>query len=264
MGPKLTFGAATHPGNVRELNEDGFLVDPPVFLVADGMGGHRAGDVASKIVVDSLAELAGSEDIGLAQVDACIARCHARIKALNDGSGRAPGSTLAAAISVQLDGHRYWLFVNIGDSRVYMMVGGCLEQITHDHTVVQELIDAGRITAYEAAHHPDRHVITRALGIDGEAESEYSLVPVHDASTLMLCTDGVTNELHDHVIQSIMLNEKSAEDMAQQIVSEAVLRGGRDNATALVIQVEAAPVCFETVSRSELVVDTIPQVRLFG
>lgn len=257
----VTFGAATHPGNVRELNEDAHLLNPPVFVVADGMGGHRAGNVASRIAVESLCELADSTDFSLGAVDAVIERCHQRIVALDDGTGRAPGSTLVAAIHTEIEGRRYWLIVNIGDSRAYLWSNGRLEQLTHDHTVAQELADSGALDEHELSTHPERHVITRALGAEDQAESAYSLVPVIDGSALLLCSDGVTNEVDDRKLEDLLRAGGSATTLARTIVDSAVWRGGRDNATALVIQVERSEIVADTISYAEPSDDTSPGSR---
>ncbi len=170
---ELHHGAATDVGLLRETNEDAYLVAPPVFVVADGMGGHADGGVASRIVVEEFARLAdeGYDPVrGTEVIAATLEASQRRITefaAEGDGSAqsaRSPGTTVVAALLVEDDGAPAWLLANLGDSRIYRVADGVLEQVSTDHSVVQELIDSGKITEEQAAGHPERHVITRALG----------------------------------------------------------------------------------------------------
>lgn len=233
---QIVFGAASHPGNVRTVNEDRWFTSPPVFLVADGMGGHQAGDVASSLVVSTFDEMVRDGVSGVASVAACITRCHERIAALGTDSA-APGSTLVGAVYLTEDGAGYWLVVNIGDSRAYWLTADGFEQLSRDHSVVQELIDAGRISQSAAASHPERHVITRALGPFDNLPADYSWIPVVDDSMLLLCSDGVTSELDDTTIAQLLASGMGTQETAEAIVTAAVNAGGRDNATAVVLQV---------------------------
>ena len=261
-GVALRVGAFTHPGRLRAVNEDAWLARPPVFLVADGMGGHRLGDVASAIVVTSFEELALSESVDLTEVVRCIAVCQQRIASLADGSGAAPGSTLSAAVYVVRDGEAYWLLANIGDSRAYQLVDHRLEQLSHDHSVVQELIDSGAIAPSAAASHPERHVITRALGAMENAPADYSLVPARGGTKILLCSDGVSSELNDGTIAELLDSPREAREIAKALVTEAVDTGGHDNATAVVIEVLGTRVLENTAGiLSAQQVDTVPGSR---
>lgn len=236
-GSVLQFGGCSHRGAVRETNEDNWLMSPPVFVVADGMGGHKAGDVASAIVVERFTELARLGDFEVDAVEGCIAECQQRIALLDDGSGRAPGSTVVAAVYVLKEEAGYWLVVNIGDSRAYAWTESSFEQVTRDHTVVQEMIESGALDALDAARHPERHVITRALGPFDVAAAEYSLIPATGGSMLLLCSDGVSSELADDVLMGILQRGLGAQETAEEVVRTAVDTGGHDNATAVVVEV---------------------------
>ncbi|MFT4287315.1 PP2C family protein-serine/threonine phosphatase [Nocardioides sp.] len=255
----LEAGACSHPGRTRTVNQDSWLLRPPVFLVADGMGGHQAGEVASAIVASSFAELADSPSVDAEAVQRCIALCGERIAAIAPAEGPVPGSTMVALVYVVRDDVAYWLLANIGDSRAYQFRQGRLDQLSHDHSLVQEMIDAGELAAAAAATHPDRHVITRALGAIAEAPADYSLIPVEGASRVLLCSDGVTSELADDLIASALATDLDAAAAAAALIRQAVDAGGRDNATAVVIDVRGGVVQEQTAGRglaaSE---DTIP------
>ncbi|WP_110241015.1 PP2C family protein-serine/threonine phosphatase [Nocardioides gilvus] len=262
----LSFGAASHPGTVRRVNEDGWYAEPPVFLVADGMGGHRAGDVASAIVVESFEAMVRRGSVDAAAVEACIGQCQERIQALvTDESPAAPGSTLVAAVYLLEEGVGYWLLANVGDSRAYVWQQDQLEQLSHDHSVVQELIDAGELDPVDVPTHPERHVITRALGAVQNSPADYSLVPATAGSRVLLCSDGVTTELDDATLARLLADKRSDHETASTIVAAAVEAGGKDNATAVVVTVRGAGHTDEntlgTAHPSAPVTDTEPDRR---
>lgn len=260
-GVSFRAGASTHPGLVRTINEDSMLASPPVYLVADGMGGHRLGDVASAIVTKRFAELAQLESIDVKAVEDCIARCQAEISALGDDTGAAPGSTLVSAVYVVIDETSYWLLANIGDSRAYCFRDHQLEQLSHDHSVVQELVDAGEIEPEAAVSHPERHVITRALGAIEDASADFSLIPVQAGTRILLCSDGISSELDDAIIAELLESSVDARQAAQSLVARAVAVGGHDNATAVVIEVLGDLVHEDTAGNFKPTAeDTIPRV----
>lgn len=239
---RLVYAAGTHPGRVRDLNEDSSLVAPPVFLVADGMGGNDRGDVASRLVAESFEPLATLPLVDAGDVEAAIVAAQHRVGALADPAegAAAPGSTLVAAAHVLQDGHGYWLLANIGDSRAYLFTAdGVLDQISKDHSVVQELIDAGRLTTDEAIGHPERHIITRAIGALSAAQADFSLVPAEPGARLLLCSDGLTSELSDTAIGHILSERMPADRTVLTLVDAAVSAGGHDNVTVVVIDVVA-------------------------
>jgi protein phosphatase len=236
---RTSWGSATDRGAVREVNEDALLAFPPVFLVADGMGGYDAGDLASRIAVEEFARLAGRPAAGVEDVHACFGRVSERIHAEFTG-GRQGGTTVAGVTLTQVGDEAYWLVFNVGDSRVYRWAEGVLEQVSVDHSVAQELADAGVIAADQVARHPDRHVLTRALGTGEPPEPDYWLLPVGVRDRLVICTDGLTRELANAEIARLLAADDEPQPTADALVAAAVGRGGRDNVSAVVVDVTPA------------------------
>jgi len=244
---ELHHGAATDVGLVREVNEDAYLAAPPVFVVADGMGGHEGGDVASAIVVEEfgrLAERGYDPDRGAEVVADTLRSCQERITGYAAGLGADGGSrrfrsgtTAVVALLVEDDHGPKWLLANLGDSRIYRYADAVLEQVSVDHSVVQELVDAGTISEAEVSSHPERHVITRALGDPAGVEADYFELPVSAAERLVLCTDGVTGMVEDADISDILAREADPRDAADRLIAAAIAAGGEDNATAIVVDV---------------------------
>jgi protein phosphatase len=236
---RTSWGSATDRGLVREVNEDALLAYPPVFLVADGMGGHDAGDLASRIAVEEFAQLAGQPSATADDVHACFSRTASRIRGEFTG-GRQGGTTVAGVAVTVHEGGAYWLVFNVGDSRVYRWSEGELEQVSVDHSVVQELIDMGRIEVADAASHPERHVLTRALGTSGEPEPDYWLLPAGPHDRLLICTDGLTRELGDDALARVLAGTADPQDAAADLVRLALEHGARDNVSAVVVDVATA------------------------
>jgi protein phosphatase len=243
---ELHYGSATDVGLVREVNEDSHLADPPVFVVADGMGGHDGGDIASRIVTEEFARLAAvgyDARHGRHVVAATLRQCRRRLQQYGDthrGSdgGRWHGGTTAViALLVEQDGAPRWLLANLGDSRIYRYSSGELIRVSVDHSLVQELVDAGEITKEEAAVHPERHIVTRALGGPDRAEPDYFVLPLDDAERILLCSDGVTGMLTDDELAPLVGGDADPRDTAERIVAAALTAGGVDNATAVVVDV---------------------------
>lgn len=241
----LHHGSASEVGHVRKVNEDSFLVAPPVFVVADGMGGHSGGDVASRIVVEEFARLAeeGYDPLrGAESVAETLSRAQVRILQYAEAQrGTHPrwhaGTTCVAAVLVADHEDTSWMLVNLGDSRIYRFNDGDLVQVSVDHSVVQELIESGEITAEEATTHPERHVITRALGSPEGVAPDFFLLPLAAAERLLLCSDGITGMITDAVIEEILERIHDPRDAADALVQAALDAGGRDNATAVVVDV---------------------------
>jgi PPM family protein phosphatase len=243
---ELRYGAATDVGLVREVNEDSLLAHPPVFVVADGMGGHDGGDVASRIVVEEFGRLA---DVGydpsrgphvvLATFRACQRRLleYGATRRGRDGGPWHGGTTTVVAMLIEADDEPQWLLANLGDSRIYRFSHGELIRVSVDHSLVQELVDAGEITEEEAAVHPERHIVTRALGGPDRPEPDYFSLPLPEAERLLLCSDGVTGMVSDHDLAALVGGFADPRDAAEQIVAAAVAAGGVDNATAVVVDV---------------------------
>jgi protein phosphatase len=241
---ELHYGAATDVGLVREVNEDSHLADPPVFVVADGMGGHDGGDIASRIVTEEFARLAEAgydARRGRQVISATLRQCQWRLLQYgdthrgSDGRRWQGGTTAVIALLVEEDGGPRWLLANLGDSRIYRFSRGELVRVSVDHSLVQELVDAGRITESEAAVHPERHIVTRALGGPGRVEPDYFVLPFAEAERILLCSDGITALIPDDELAPLVGGHADPLDAAERIVAAAVAAGGIDNATAVVV-----------------------------
>ena len=229
------YGSRTEIGNVREHNEDSLTVLPPLFAVADGMGGHEAGEVASEITINTLNDLAPQSADAEALARAVVAANLNVIKAPSQGVGRVVmGTTLTAAI---LEKERL-VIAQVGDSRAYLLHNGSLQQLTRDHSLMADMIEAGQLTEAEARVHPNRSVITRAIGSDPHMQPDLYELNVETGDRLLLCSDGICGMIEDHEIASIMRQAPSAQSCADQLVEAALAAGGFDNATAVVVDVE--------------------------
>jgi serine/threonine protein phosphatase PrpC len=235
---RIEAGAATAVGHVREHNEDAYLVRDRVFAVADGMGGHAAGEVASAFAIEAVERLADHDPVTSDLVVAAVADANDRIieAARADRGRRGMGTTLTGvAVTGSQDGQR-WLVFNLGDSRVYRFADGRLGQVTVDHSEVQELVDAGYITSAEASIHPARNVITRSLGLELDPEPDlWELEPVGE-ETFVVCSDGLTGELRDADIARILADSPEPQAAADRLCAAAEESGGRDNITVVVVR----------------------------
>lgn len=235
----ISWAVATDVGLHRLVNEDSFVATCPVFAVADGMGGHSAGDIASGAVVSRLAELQSDGFAKMDDVQPALERAVSDLGAQVTDAQRSAGTTVTGAALVLAEGGLEWAVFNIGDSRVYGLVDGTLEQLTRDHSVVQQLVDAGSITRDEADIHPHANVITRAVGLMEPPVPEFSTFPVVPASRLLLCSDGLTKEITDVGIEHFLVSTATAEEAAQNLLKNALGNSGRDNITVIVIDVLA-------------------------
>ena len=243
---ELQYGVATDVGLVREANEDALLAQPPVFVVADGMGGHDGGEIASRIVVEEFAQLAergydprGGPDAVLATLRSCQRRLkeYAAGRRGSDGGPWHGGTTAVVALLVETDHGPAWLLTNLGDSRIYRVAGGELLRVSTDHSVVQELVDAGRISEDQARVHPERHIVTRALGGPDPLDPDFFLLALGEAGRILLCSDGVTDLIRDAEIAAVLGDSPDPRDAADRVVAAALAAGGVDNATAVVVDV---------------------------
>ncbi|MCC3282428.1 MULTISPECIES: PP2C family protein-serine/threonine phosphatase [Arthrobacter] len=238
---QAVFGYASDRGLRRELNEDSLIAADPIFAVADGMGGHEAGEVASSICVRTLGDsrIVGEHlpQVSATEVEELLAKADRQIR---EATGGRAGTTLTGAVLVQEESQPYWLVFNVGDSRTYRVSRGVLEQITVDHSEVQELVDLGQITPDEALVHPRRHVVTRALGTGNDTEADFWLIPVEPGDRLMVCSDGLTGEVSDGHIFQILSSVSNPQDACAALVQAALRAGGRDNVTVLVVDAESS------------------------
>ena len=247
------YSAHSDRGAVRKLNEDSFLASVPLFVVADGMGGHSFGDRASQAAIGAFTAAFDTDDPAAAQRILDTIR-HANDAVLELTAGEGPGGAISgttltgmAFVDVGGDNNYHWMAFNVGDSRTYSWDGRTLSQMSVDHSAVQELVDLGHITKREAEKHPDRNIVTRALGADGEVDPDVWLLPAKGHQTFLLCSDGLTKELSDDEIARIMvfhhsevLRETDALPLtlAERLVNAAIAAGGSDNVTVVVVESE--------------------------
>ena len=260
-------GAATHPGLRGRANEDSYLAASPVFLVADGMGGHESGARASAAAIGEFQRFVGAPSVSNTDVRQAIARARERVDALASEQ-RAAGTTLTGVVLTRVGDAGYWLALNIGDSRTYRWARGALEQVSVDHSVVQELVDAGEMDALTAATHRRRNEITRAIGAGSRGEADFWMLPAESGDRILVCSDGLSTELDDERIARILDEEREPQDAAQRLVHEALLHGGRDNVTVIVIDALGDPGDddFDTVPAGgrDADTDTRPRAALGG
>ncbi|WP_353114777.1 protein phosphatase 2C domain-containing protein [Microbacterium sp.] len=268
MRPALivSAGSATHPGRRRTLNEDAHLASAPVFLVADGMGGHEAGERASATVVAEFSRLIGLPAVQLDDIRVALSRARVAVENLSTaGTGRA-GTTLSGVAIASVDGTGYWLALNIGDSRTYRLAGGELEQISVDHSVVQELIESGELSPEQAVHDRRRNIITRAIGASSTGDADYWLFPAELGDRMLVCSDGLPVEVPEQRIFEVLMTEPDPQTAADVLVEEAVAAGGRDNITVVVV--DAVSVASRpgtpTTSDEEIDADTRPREAAAG
>lgn len=223
---------ATDPGG-RARNEDAFLSLGPVHVVADGMGGHVAGAAASTAVVEAFRPLAEASPVTPHDVVTTVERAQRDVERVSEQAGGNSGSTLTGAIAVEHDGQPWWMVINVGDSRVYSLDGGSVSQITVDHSYVQELVDRGDITPAQAEVHPDRNIVTRAIG-DGLRDFDAWLVPAMPGCRLVVASDGLMKAMSDARIGAIAALAGEAGLAASRLVDAAVEAGASDNVTVVV------------------------------
>jgi len=251
--PSVISGITTHPGKVRTQNEDCGHADPWLLVVADGMGGHQAGEVASEITVSTIRNACtpapiGADDSNLAHphlsdlVKAVVDANSAIFRAsLEDPDKQGMGTTVTA-LSVIVDptdpDTEFALgLVNVGDSRTYVMRQGRLRQVSKDHSFVQDLVDQGQITKEEARYHPRRNIVTRALGIEPDVRVDSVQLPLIKGDRYLLCSDGLVDEVEDDHIAEILKQHQEPQAAADALVQAANDNGGRDNITVIVADV---------------------------
>ena len=255
---RIEAGVATHVGQVRSGNEDAYLLEPPLFAVADGMGGHRGGEVASQLALTTIAESFRRGAVPFAeQVQAANRAVFERSGA--DRAVAGMGTTLTAAV---IQGDLAHL-VHVGDSRAYLLRAGSLRQLTDDHTLVNRMVKAGEITPAEAEVHPHRNVLVRALGTEPDVPLDEQDVGLLDGDRLLLCSDGLTGMITEEQIRAILgATEGAPQEAADRLVTAANHAGGVDNITVVVLDVlpddgtaeaAGAPAPGTTISRSLVV-----------
>ncbi|MFI7588221.1 PP2C family protein-serine/threonine phosphatase [Spongisporangium articulatum] len=232
----MTWGSATATGKRRQ-NQDSLLARFPVFVVADGMGGHSGGEVASELAVGVFRALAVRGELAPEDVTTAVETANEQIVAAakRDQLLAGMGTTLVGLVLVHDDDEPYWLAVNIGDSRLYRFREGRLSQVTVDHSYVQELVEAGRIGPVEARTHADRNVVTRILGMHGRHRADYWVFPPEPGERFLLCSDGLYAELMDETIETVLGRFSDPEKAADELVRLALRSGGNDNVSVIVV-----------------------------
>jgi serine/threonine protein phosphatase PrpC len=238
----VTYAASTVAGAVRELNEDAVLADTPLFVVADGMGGHAAGEVASALALQQLAALRGQVDV---RPEGILTAIEAANQSILDWSAARPetlgmGTTLSGVCLGEVGGSPHWFVFNVGDSRVYRYAAGSFAQVTTDHSEVEELVLAGRISAEEARGHPRRNVVTRSLGTDPAPTPDIWVLPAGAGETFLICSDGLPLEVEDSDIAAVLARELPPQEAVNMLVDMALAAGGRDNVSVVVVSVPAS------------------------
>ncbi|HEX2267238.1 MAG TPA: Stp1/IreP family PP2C-type Ser/Thr phosphatase [Actinomycetota bacterium] len=231
---RVVIGAASDIGRARERNEDSFMVEEPLFAVADGMGGHRGGAVASSMALEKLREVLQEDRVEptalIEEIKAANQRVLERGEA--DRELRGMGTTLTALLAEEGKAH----IAHIGDSRAYLLRDGSLKQLTEDHTLVQRMVMEGKLLPEEAERHPQRSILTRALGVDEEIEPDtLTLDPVLPGDRLLLCTDGLTGMVDTGGIEDVLQSEPDPQHAAEALIDQANAAGGDDNITVLIL-----------------------------
>lgn len=234
---EVRFGTASHTGLVRDLNEDRLLASTPVFVVADGMGGHEAGEVASSVTVERFLPFLGRADVTRDEVAKAIADANAEVRRRSEGIIDGIGTTLAGLVVVDGVGGAEFLGINVGDSRVYRLRAGRMEQLSVDHSYVQELLSAGRITRGEADSHPQRNVITRAVGVDPEVEPDLWTISPDPGERYLVSSDGLHGEVDAESIAGVLRGVDDCQVAADELLRLALESGGRDNVSVIVLDV---------------------------
>jgi len=241
---ELRWGATPHQGRVRQGNEDAFMACPNLFVVADGMGGHNAGEVASAMAVASLSAGAGQGIKSPSELELLIRSANAAIYTASTtyADQRGMGTTITAIARLNNDesesGQRFELAIaNVGDSRTYLKRNNELLRVTLDHSYVQALVNEGFISIAEARVHPRRNIVTRALGIESDVEVDISVIEVQHGDRFVLCSDGLVDEADDEEIDTVLYSHETPQMAAEDLVTLANDHGGRDNTTVIVVDV---------------------------
>lgn len=232
---ELQWSEVTHRGRRREVNQDAVLARYPLFVVADGMGGHIGGEIASASTVERLGAVVTRGEVSPKTIEKALARAVADIASHPETTDEGTGTTVTGVYLDLTGPEPTWVTLNIGDSRVYLFRDGGLAQVTTDHSVVQELISAGRLTPEEAENHPYGNVITRAVGPSDGVSPDYVRLEVVDGDRFVICSDGLTKELTDYGILHFLLQHEDPTDAADDMLEAALENGGRDNVTIIVL-----------------------------
>lgn len=236
----LTWAGATDTGLRRDNNQDAFLAEYPLFVVADGMGGHAGGEIASQSTIARLQEVVSAGSVTTGAIEKALEQAVADIASHPDTTDEGTGTTLTGVFLDTATDEPRWVSLNIGDSRVYLLRDERLVQVTTDHSVVQELISSGRLSPEEAESHPYSNVITRAVGASELTPPDYLGIEVVDGDRFVICSDGLTKELTDYGIQHFLREKADPAEAVDAMLAAALDNGGRDNVTLIIVKVARA------------------------
>lgn len=236
---RLSWAEATDTGRRREINQDAVLARYPLFIVADGMGGHIGGEIASASAVERLRGVVENGSVTPRAIEKALAKAVKDIASHPETTDEGTGTTVTGVFLDASGDVPNWVTLNIGDSRVYLVRDGSIVQITTDHSVVQELMSAGRLSPEEAENHPYGNVITRALGPSDSVRPDYVRLDVLDGDRFVICSDGLTKELTDYGIQHFLAEHPDPAEAVDAMLDAALENGGRDNITIIVLDVAA-------------------------
>jgi serine/threonine protein phosphatase PrpC len=233
---RVRFAAATDIGRARGRNEDSYLAHEPLFAVADGMGGHRGGDVASSLAVAALRRAAESGDASWSLLIEEFQEANREI--FQRGNDQAElhgmGTTLTAVCLTDAEAR----IAHVGDSRAYLLRDGSLHLLTEDHTLVERMVQAGKLSRTEARQHPQRSILTRALGVEEDLPVDEVTLPLRAGDRLLLCTDGLTSMIDEDAIRDLLLGEPNSQGACEGLIDAANKAGGDDNITVVLLDVE--------------------------
>ncbi|MFC8680879.1 PP2C family protein-serine/threonine phosphatase [Microbacterium ureisolvens] len=234
---ELSWAAVTDTGRRREVNQDAVFAAYPLFVVADGMGGHVGGEIASASTIERLRAVADSGHVNPKTIEKALARAVKDIASHPEATDDGTGTTVTGVFLDTSGDAAHWVTLNIGDSRVYLVREGAIAQVTTDHSVVQELVAAGRLSPEEAENHPYGNVITRAVGPSEGVKPDYVRLDVAQGDRFVICSDGLTKELTDYGIRHFLDENADPADAASAMLEAALENGGRDNITIIVLDV---------------------------
>lgn len=240
----IRWGLKTDVGMVRRVNQDSVMANGSLFVVADGMGGHRGGEVASGITVGHFTDVGRVTSIDELRDGVVNANTMIRERAASDPDLGGMGTTVVAiaVLPRSIPGEPVHLGVaNVGDSRVYVYENDELVQLSTDHSLVDELVRAGQLTEAEAVNHPQRNVVTRALGADHSVDVDTWVIPTQPGQRYLLCSDGLVNEVANDDVGAVLAETGDPEAAAIKLVEMANTSGGRDNISVLIVDIEAGP-----------------------
>ncbi len=238
---QLTWASVTDTGRRRDNNQDAVYAAFPLFVVADGMGGHVGGEIASTSTIARLEDMARAGTVSPKAIEKALVRAVKDIESHPDATDEGTGTTLTGVYLDTSGDAPHWVTLNIGDSRVYLERDGAIVQVTTDHSVVQELIASGRLSPEEAENHPYGNVITRAVGPSEGAAPDYVRLDVAVGDRFVICSDGLTKELTDYGIRHFLDENADPAAAVKAMLDAALENGGRDNITIIVLDVGGPP-----------------------